>query len=146
MKSKYTLLIVLALVVIAFAAFGLTVLNQPQTGGSSAANYSVAGDPNYAVAVVSTTTAPFTLGGITQATSAKTFAVNVLRGLSYGLKLGDTCQVQLSSASSSNGWSGDAQITSIANQTSTATVTFFNGTSTATSVATGTLTLACQNY
>jgi hypothetical protein len=144
--NKYSLA-VLAVAVVLLAGAGFYVLNQTQTGGSSASMSAVAGDPNYAVHVsAGKTISPFTLGAITASTSSATTTVNISRGLSYGLALGDTCGVQLSSASSTGGFSADAQITAIAAQTSTVTVTFFNGANAPVTVSTGTLKVICQNY
>jgi len=145
MKNK-TLFVSLAVVVVLLAGVGFYLVNQSQTGGSSAPNYAVAGDQNYAVAIGSKTLSPITLGSITASTSSATTTVSLQRGLSYGLNLGNTCAVQLSSATSTLGWSADAQITAIASQNATATVTFFNGSTAATTVSTGTLKVICQNY
>lgn len=137
----------LAAIAIVFAGVGFYVASQvSQNGGSSAPSYQVAGDPNYAVAVYSTSSPSLTLGNYAAATGTVTSTLSLPRGLSYGLKQGDTCAVQFSQATSTGGFSEDAQITAIGQKNATVTVTFFNGASTALIVATGTITVACQNF
>ena len=102
--------------------------------------------PNYAIAVGKTTQNAFTLGSYAVATGTATFQVPFPRGLTYGFFAGDTCHVQLNTATATTGFSEDAFITSIASGNATVSVTFFNGSSTALNIATGTLVLACEHF
>lgn len=88
----------------------------------------------------------FTLGTYAVATGTAVFQEPFPRGLTYGFQQGDTCLVQLSSATSTLGFSEDAQLTSVSTSTATATVSFFNAASTTVNIATGTLTLICNHF
>lgn len=88
----------------------------------------------------------FSLGPITVATSATTTAVTLPKGLNWGMALGDQCAVELTTATSTFGYSSDAFITAINATSATATVTFFNGTSTVLNLNAGTLKVNCNHF
>ncbi len=94
------------------------------------------------VAVIS----PFTLGGASLVSSTVVYQEPFPRGATFGFAAGDTCLVQLSSATSSAGFSEDAQLTSVSTSTATATVSFFNAGSSSVTISTGTLTLVCNHF
>ena len=84
----------------------------------------------------------FTLGaiGTTTSTALSSIAIN-----SYHLAVGDPCVVGVSTAPSNASFNASAQITSVSGGTATATIDYLNSSSSAVTIATGTVRVACMH-
>lgn len=95
-----------------------------------------------------------TLGSITTATSSTSTPVIFGFGTANGFAAGDACQVFFNGAPNAASFGADAFLTAVATNTATATVTFWNGASTALTInttsslaagASTTLKVTCQH-
>lgn len=88
----------------------------------------------------------FTLGAVTTATSSF-FATSSIANYGNALVVGDTCPTGISTAPTSTAFGIDAQVITVSTTAQTALLgfTYWNGTSTSQTVATGTVRYTCIN-